>query len=88
VVPEVSQPQSDSINATQPLWLVASAIPQRDTGVAEGTSHRSHACKLEAWVCSGCGLVEWYAKNPGELERLTPYGDARVVTSTGPGAYR
>lgn len=89
VVDEVSQPHSESSNSILPQYLVAAPMGRDLTGVADGTRYRSHACKLEAWVCSACGFVEWYGKDPSELESLARHGDGvRVVQARSEGAYR
>lgn len=90
VVDHVTQPHTESSNSIHPLWLVAAPLGKDETGVDEGTRYRSHACKLEAWVCSACGLVEWYGKDTAELELLSRHhqGGVRVVQSKGEGAYR
>ena len=78
MVDRVSQPHQESSNSIHPLWLVAAPIAKDVTGVEEGTRYRSHACTLEAWVCSGCGFVEWYGKELAELERLSRHHDGGV----------
>lgn len=90
VVDTVTQPHSESSNSIHPLWLVATPAGKDETGVEDGTRYRSHACKLEAWVCSACGLVEWYAQNTGELALLARSyaGGVRVVRSKGEAPYR
>lgn len=90
VVDQVTQPHAESSNVTLPLFLMAAGVAKDETGVEEGTRYRSHACKLEAWVCSACGFVEWYGKDTSELELLARHydGGVRVVTSRGEGAYR
>lgn len=90
VVDEASQPHSESSNSIQPMYVVAAPMGHDVTGVADGTRYRSDACKLEAWVCSACGFVEWYGKDPGELARLADQhtGGVRVMESRDGGAYR
>jgi predicted nucleic-acid-binding Zn-ribbon protein len=92
VVDRITQPDHDSSNCTVPLWLMAAPIPQNATGTTGGSSYRSHASMLEAWVCSSCGFTELYSKTLSDLEVLSRHreGGVRVRQATGdaPAPYR
>ena len=81
VVERVLQPDHESNNRTVPVYVTAAEVARGDTGVSEGTRHRSHASTVQAWVCAACGFVEWYARDPAELAALArhPDGGVRVV---------
>lgn len=87
---EVTQPDHESSNSIHALFLVAAPLAKDETGVSEGTRYRSHVCKLEAWVCSACGFVEWYGKETSELRLLSQHydGRVRVVRAKDEDAYR
>ena len=48
-------------NTTSPLRVITYANP--NAILLKGTKKS----ELEAWVCKGCGFVEWYASAPSEL---------------------
>lgn len=68
---------SEEYKSTLSFRKVPSALPDRE---------QPHG-RLEAWVCRGCGFVEWYAQSP---ERI-PIGEAfgtELVTVPAPGYRR
>lgn len=85
VVDQITQPDHGSSNRTFPLWLMAAPIPQGTTGTSGGSSYRSHASMIEAWVCSSCGFTELFSKTLSDLEVLSRHGEGgvRVHQTTG-----
>ena len=92
VVDEVRQPDPESANAIHPLHVSTFAIPANEVGVSTGNTYRTMVGTFEAWICSSCGLTEWYAKNCGEtFERLLALGrkvHVRVVERPGATPFR
>jgi predicted nucleic-acid-binding Zn-ribbon protein len=75
VVDEVRQPDHDSANLIYPMHVTAFALPASEVGLTTGNDHRTMVGTFEAWICSRCGLTEWYAKNVGDaFERILESG--------------
>ena len=75
VVDEVRQPNLEYGNTIYPLQVTTFAIPASELGVENGNEHRSMVGTFEAWICSSCGLTEWYAKNFAEtFDRVLAMG--------------
>jgi predicted nucleic-acid-binding Zn-ribbon protein len=92
VVDEVRQPNLEYANTIHPLYVSTFAIPASEVGVTTGNTHRTMVGTFEAWICSSCGLTEWYAKDVGEaFERLLALGrkvHVRVVERQGGTPFR
>ena len=64
IVNEVRRPLSDRNPATEPLYAArVSDVPSEETGFWAASSKRVDAGTFEIWICAGCGLTEWYAKD-------------------------
>lgn len=62
VVHHVSQPAHHCINAVAPLSVTCAEVPSADVGGTDGNEYRADIGRFDAWVCSACGLTEWYAQ--------------------------
>jgi predicted nucleic-acid-binding Zn-ribbon protein len=75
VVEEVRQPAQESINGIVKLCVTTAAVSAQDVGLTERNDHRAEIGRFDAWICSACGLTEWYAKDfAPAFERLIALG--------------
>jgi predicted nucleic-acid-binding Zn-ribbon protein len=91
VVPRVRQPHADRGASIQPLRVTCVPLPvDQVPGASGGNTLRVEIGTFEAWICSACGLTEWYAMNAVEaLEHLAKLdNDVRVVEDIPATPYR
>jgi hypothetical protein len=82
VVDEVKQPAQDSINGIVKMHVTTAAIYSASVGLTDDNTYRAAIGSFEIWVCSACGLTEWYARDAVKaLELLAKHGGhgVRVV---------
>jgi len=91
VIPRVHQPHHER-NGTAVLFRVTTIPVPLDQvpGASGGNPQRAEIGTFEAWICSACGLTEWYAMNAAQaLEHLARLdNDVRVVEATAEAPYR
>lgn len=92
VIDEVSQPAHDSVNIIVPLSVTTLDVPASDVGLPSSNGYRAAIGHFQAWICSSCGLTEWYAKDVVDaFERALTLGarvDVRVATRPASEPYR
>jgi len=91
VVDQVRQPEHDSSNTIIRMNVTTAAIHSAAVGLTDNNMYRAAIGSFEIWVCSACGLTEWYARDATEaLELLAKYGDhgVRVVEHRDDGPFR
>ncbi len=92
VVDQLCQPSHDAPNGIVPLVVTTFAVPASTLVVAENNSYRAAVGSFEAWICSGCGLTEWYAKDFVEAfelaAKLPQRVHVRIVESASTGPFR
>jgi predicted nucleic-acid-binding Zn-ribbon protein len=74
----------------QPLYVVATKY-NAGPGMFGDNYKRVDAGSFEVWVCSGCGLTEWYATGVNDaLAQLAsePESGVRFIDGGEPGVYR
>lgn len=90
VVHPVSQPAHDSINIVVPMAVTCADVPSPAVGGTDDNMHRAEIGRFETWICSACGLTEWYARNVKTafeaLARMSPH--VRVVERGAKEPYR
>jgi predicted nucleic-acid-binding Zn-ribbon protein len=90
VVKEVGNEHADYAK-TVPLPVAVVTLPTGG-GLLGGSAKVVQAGRFEAWVCSKCGLTEWYAHDLEEIARLAETSSGvRVIdheAETGAGPYR
>jgi predicted nucleic-acid-binding Zn-ribbon protein len=67
VVEKVMQRNEESVNGTHALTPMAVWLPTGERGLLGEKSARLEAGTFEIWICSACGLTEWYAKDANEM---------------------
>lgn len=90
VVDEVHQPHYDSSNVVLPMHVTTAEVAASAIGLDDRNPRRAAIGTFEIWVCSACGLTEWYARDAtAALERLADMGmGVRIVERRDPGPYR
>jgi predicted nucleic-acid-binding Zn-ribbon protein len=89
VIDKVHQPDHDSINGIVPLSVATLPVAELDVGMAGKNRHRAAIGTFEAWVCSACGLTEWYAKDfAAPFERAAKLGQIRIAVRPTDAPYR
>ncbi len=91
MIDEVGQPAQDSINGIVKMHVTTAGIYSGAVGLDDDNAYRAAIGTFEIWVCSSCGLTEWYARDAIKaLELLAKYGGhgVRVVERPGDPPYR
>lgn len=60
----VAQLDHDTFRKTIPFALEVQGVTAKD-----GHTYPTGLGETEAYVCKGCGFVEWYVKDPASLAR-------------------
>ena len=74
--------------------MAVTAIPTRtegwrgEPGALEGANPNLYRGTLELYVCLGCGMAEWYCRDPERIPIGAEYGTEKVVVPEGDGPYR
>lgn len=91
MIDEVGQPAHDSSNRIVKMNVTTAEIYARAVGLDDDNNYRAAIGGFELWVCSTCGLTEWYARDAMKaLELLAKYGGhgVRIVERPGDPPYR
>ena len=88
-IDRVAAANYESTNGIDVRYLHCAKLAAEATGLT-GTTWRSEASELEAYVCAGCGLIEWYAAQLADLEALSRHPGSGVTVCERPadGPYR
>ncbi|MBL9017453.1 MAG: hypothetical protein JNL83_24910 [Myxococcales bacterium] len=74
--------------------MAVTALPTRteswrgEKGAIEGANPNHYRGTLELYVCLGCGLTEWYCRDPDRIPIGEEYGTEKIVVGAGDGPYR
>ena len=91
VIPRVHQPHPDRSMSVRLFRVTSIPMPlDQVPGASSGNDQRVEIGTFEAWVCSACGLTEWYAMHAVEaLEHLAKLdNDVRLVEDIAAAPYR
>lgn len=91
VIDRVTQPAQESINTIVNFHVTTAATYAAGVGLDDDNPYRAAIGSFEIWVCSSCGLTEWYARDANRaLELLAKMGTqgVRIVEQPSSGPFR